>query len=59
MDIDKLKANLTAERSRVLMGLKPDSKARSTWNRAIQAVADSVPMEYKEDIKAFMLEVRI
>lgn len=55
----KLMRNLDAERSRVLMGIKPDAKARSTWNRAMQAIADSVSSEQKQEVLNFMLEVRL
>ena len=55
----KLVRNLHAERSRVLMGIKPDAKARSTWNRAVQAIADSVSSEQKVEVLKFMLEVRL
>jgi len=58
--LQTIEALLIDERCRVLMGIKPDSKARSTWNRSIQAIADSFP-EYQDKarILQFLLEVTI
>lgn len=52
-----LMRNLHAEKCRVLMGIKPDAKARSSWNRAVQAIADSVTPEQKEQVKVYFMEV--
>ena len=59
LDFRKLVVNLQTERIRVLAGIKPDAKARSTWNRAVQAIADSVSSEQKQEVLRFMLEVRL
>lgn len=57
---EKLFANLKAEQIRVLMAIKPDAKARTTWNRALQAVVDSMPDSYwQARVKGLFLEVTI
>ena len=56
----KLLYNLKAEHSRVLLGIKPGAQARSAWNRAVQAIVDSVDVGYqKEQVKVYFMEVRI
>ena len=55
----KLLRNLKAEQSRVLMGIKPDAKARTVWNRALQGIADSVDESTRDAIKALFLEVTL
>ena len=56
----KLLYNLKAEHSRVLLGIKPKAQARSTWNRAVQAIVDSVDVGYQqEQVKRYFIEVRL
>ena len=54
----RLLANVKAEHSRVLLGIKPGTQARSAWNRAVQAIVDSVDVGYQqEQVKRYFMEV--
>ena len=58
LTFDRLLSNVKAEHSRVLLGIKPGAQARSTWNRAVQAIVDSVDTGYQqEQVKRYFMEV--
>ena len=58
LTFDRLLSNVKAEHSRVLLGIKPKAQARSAWNRAVQAIVDSVDTGYQqEQVKRYFMEV--
>jgi hypothetical protein len=59
INYNKLLENLQAEQTRVLMAIKPNANARTAWNRALQAVVDTLPANERPRVKALMLEVTI
>ena len=59
IEYNRLIVNLAAEQVNVLKAIKPDAKARATWNRALQAVVDSLPQQYQAKVRKLFLEVSI
>jgi hypothetical protein len=59
IDYRKLLENLLIEKIHILVGIKPDAEARSTWNRAMQAIVDTLPENKRARVKAMFMEVTI